>query len=105
MSTILSRIDPSVGSSFEALCADIDKACPLEPKVKELIRLACVVTDRSEFGIKLHTYEALKLGASRQELVGTVLNCLPVTGIESAASALVKVLATLEQVESENNEK
>ncbi|MCU0288388.1 MAG: carboxymuconolactone decarboxylase family protein [Acidobacteria bacterium] len=100
MASILSKINQAVGDSFEALCAEIDKTCPLEPKIKELIRLACVVTDRSEFGIKLHAYEAIKLGASREELLGTVLNCLPVTGIESVASALVKVLATLETLDA-----
>jgi AhpD family alkylhydroperoxidase len=103
MATILDRISPEVGKQFEQLCAAIDQASPLPPKIKELIRLACVVTDRSGYGIKLHTIEADKLGATQEELLSTVLSCLPVTGMESVASAIANVLATLDQI-GENNE-
>jgi AhpD family alkylhydroperoxidase len=103
MATILTRINPDVGKSFEQLCAAIDKASPLQAKIKELIRLASVVTDRSSYGIKLHTIEASKLGATKEELLSTVLSCLPVTGIESVASAIANVLSTLDQI-GENDE-
>lgn len=99
MSEIIKRINDKVGQAFEDLCSSIDTNTPLEPKVKELIRLACVVTDRSNFGIRLHTMQALGLGATRDEIIGTILSCLPVTGIESVAVGVSSALTVIETME------
>lgn len=96
MSEMLMRINPQVGSAFEGLCQSIENMGALEPKVRELIRLASVVTDRSTYGIRLHAINAFELGATREEITETVMNCLPVTGIEAVASGLAAAMTALE---------
>jgi AhpD family alkylhydroperoxidase len=102
VSVILHRINSEIGKSFDELCSIIDKTCGLDPKVKELIRLACVVMDRSKYGIQLHAANALRNGASKNELIGTVCNCLPVSGIEAVANGLIEVLFVIDQAKEEN---
>lgn len=98
MSEIIKRFNAQVDEAFEKLCTSIDENTEFDIKTKELIRLACVVTDRSAFGTRLHTMRAVKAGAAREEIISTVLNCLPVTGIESVTVALTNVMATFENI-------
>jgi len=98
MSEIIKRFNAKVDEAFENLCTSIDQSSGLDGKTKELIRLASVVTDRSAFGVRIHTMRAIKAGASREEIIATVLNCLPVTGIESVTAALTNVMAAFENI-------
>ncbi|WP_438434942.1 carboxymuconolactone decarboxylase family protein [Gorillibacterium sp. sgz500922] len=99
MSDLLKMANPAVGQAFDDLCEAINGNGVLEPKVKELVRLACVVMDRSSNGVRLHTMKALQEGANREEIIETVLNCLPVAGIESVVSGYAAALSTLETAE------
>lgn len=98
MESILSKINQEIGSCFDTLCGAIDANTALTPKVRELIRLACVTMERSDFGIRLHTFEAKKAGAAKEEIIAAVINCLPVSGIEKVSSALAAVMRTLEDI-------
>jgi alkylhydroperoxidase/carboxymuconolactone decarboxylase family protein YurZ len=96
MSDMLMRVNPRVGTAFDSMCKSIEDTGTLEPKVRELIRLACVVTDRSPFGIRLHALKAYELGATAEEVTETVMNCLPVAGIEAVSSGLAAALSAVE---------
>ncbi|ETT76603.1 carboxymuconolactone decarboxylase [Paenibacillus sp. FSL R7-277] len=96
MSDMLMRVNPQVGAAFDSMCKSIEDTGTLEPKVRELIRLACVVTDRSAYGIRLHALKAYELGASAEEVTETVMNCLPVAGIEAVSSGLAAALSAVE---------
>ncbi|NOU80052.1 hypothetical protein GC101_14345 [Paenibacillus sp. LMG 31459] len=96
MSDMLMRVNPQVGAAFEGMCKAIEDTGTLEPKVRELVRLACVVTDRSTYGIRLHALKAYELGATREEVTETVMNCLPVAGIEAVSSGLAAAMTAME---------
>ncbi|WP_238652454.1 carboxymuconolactone decarboxylase family protein [Paenibacillus piscarius] len=96
MSEMLMRVNPRVGAAFDSMCKSIEDTGTLEPKVRELIRLACVVTDRSTYGIRLHALKAYELGATADEVAETVMNCLPVAGVEAVSSGLAAALSAVE---------
>lgn len=96
MSDMLMRVNPQVGAAFEGMCKAIEDTGTLEPKVRELVRLACVVTDRSTYGIRLHALKAYELGATPEEVTETVMNCLPVAGIEAVSSGLAAAMTAIE---------
>lgn len=104
MSNILNSVNAEIGTAWEKLCKSIDVNSKMNPRVNELIRLACVVVDRSNSGIRLHTKQALKLGITQEEIISAVFACLPVTGIESVACGLQNVLEEIKNYRGENYE-
>lgn len=64
----LTRLQPQVMEGFSALHSAGAAAGALEAKTKELIALAIAVATRCDDCIAFHTHDALKQGASRDEI-------------------------------------
>lgn len=63
---------PETMSAFNALHQAATKAGALDTKTKELIALAIGITVRCDGCIAFHIYDALRSGASREEILDTI---------------------------------
>ena len=66
-----SKVHPECMPAFTELTKAAMKPGALDVKTKELIVAAIGLTVRCEYCIVYHVYEALKAGATRQELIET----------------------------------
>lgn len=80
---------------FKALTNEIDETKSLSNKVKELVKLSACTTQGSMFGVSIHVRQALKAGASEDEIIDTIICCLPVCGISYTNQALESAKGTL----------
>lgn len=69
-----------VGDAFLDMIMKESKVSVLDNKTHELVYLAVLATARLEHGIKLHTKEAKRLGATKEEVKSAILVALPVIG-------------------------
>ncbi|MCD6453180.1 MAG: carboxymuconolactone decarboxylase family protein [Dehalococcoidales bacterium] len=65
----LSKIDAARTQGFMDFMEVVEKPGALDLKTKEIICAAIGVTVRCDYCIVYHTYQALKAGATRQELI------------------------------------
>jgi AhpD family alkylhydroperoxidase len=63
---------PEVASAFSALASAATAEGTLSPKTKELIALAIGIASRCDGCIGFHTAAALRLGATREEVLETI---------------------------------
>jgi AhpD family alkylhydroperoxidase len=68
----------------------------LDAKTRELISIAVAVTSRCDGCITIHTSEAIRLGATKEEIAET----LGVAGAINAGAAMVYSARTLDAVEA-----
>lgn len=68
----LGELSPGTLSGYLSLAKAGEKTGRLDPKIRELIALAVAVTAQCDGCITVHTGEALKLGASREEIAETL---------------------------------
>ena len=71
------RAFPELAEKFERLIRTIMEQPKLHQKVKELIITALLATQQFESGFKFHVKEAQDRGASREEILETILLNLP----------------------------
>jgi len=58
----------------------LDNACKLDKKTEALAYLAVLASARLESGIPFHVKQAKELGASREEIISSILVGLPAVG-------------------------
>ena len=63
---------PDVAKTFSALAETATAPGALSPKMKELIALAIGIAGRCDGCIGFHTSAALRLGATREEILETI---------------------------------
>jgi len=66
----------------------IDSLTSPDRRTHELVRLACVVILRNEAAVERHTRLAREMGATWEDVVGTILLTQPAFGVQPAAHAL-----------------
>jgi len=81
----LAQVAPETVKGFGALDSAASKTNHLGPKVRELIALAVAVTTRCDGCITVHTGEAIKHGATKEEIA----EALSVAIALNAGAALV----------------
>jgi AhpD family alkylhydroperoxidase len=64
----LAKLSPDTVRGYSVLSAANSKNGHLDPKTRQLISLAVAVTTRCDGCITVHTHEAHKLGATREEI-------------------------------------
>jgi len=73
--------------SMLGICLN-NEAAGLDPKAQALVRLAALVAlDASEVSYSWATEAALDLGATAEEVVGTLIAVAPITGLARVVSA------------------
>jgi AhpD family alkylhydroperoxidase len=81
----LAKLSPDTVRGYSVLSAANSKNGHLDPKTRQLISLAVAVTTRCDGCITIHSHEAYKLGATREE----ISEALGVAVAMNAGAALV----------------
>ncbi|MEJ5347290.1 MAG: carboxymuconolactone decarboxylase family protein [Desulfosoma sp.] len=79
---------PSVMDALDALGVAVRREGPLDPKTAHLVQLAAAAAIRSEGAVHSHTRRALQAGASREEIVHTLILLVSTIGFPSVSAAL-----------------
>jgi AhpD family alkylhydroperoxidase len=90
------KLTPDSVRGYQTLSAANAKDSKLGAKVRELISLAVAVTTHCDGCITIHTDNALKAGASREEIA----EALGVAMAMNAGAALIYSLRTLDSVDA-----
>ncbi len=98
----LLTLDPEFFQAYLAFSAVPWKSGPLEPKFKELIYIAvdAATTHLYEPGLRQHIRNALKHGASKEEIM-EVLELVSVLGIHACTLGVPVLLEELDAVEQQ----
>jgi len=90
------KLTPDSVRGYQTLSAAKAKGSKLGPKVRELISLAVAVTTHCDGCITVHTDNALKAGATREEIA----EALGVAMAMNAGATLIYSLRTLDAVDA-----
>ncbi|HXX91098.1 MAG TPA: carboxymuconolactone decarboxylase family protein [Acidimicrobiales bacterium] len=84
----LHEVVPSVHEAQNAWLSQIDSLGAPDRKTHELIRMVCLVALRNSQGVELHAMLAAEVGASWEEVAGSIVLTEPAFGLLPAAEAL-----------------
>lgn len=93
----LSKLSPGTVQGFSTLSAAGEQTGKLDARTRELISLAVAVTTRCDGCITVHAKEAVKAGATREEIA----EALGVAVAMNAGAALVYSARALDAVSNE----
>ncbi|MBN3968765.1 MULTISPECIES: carboxymuconolactone decarboxylase family protein [Pseudomonas] len=88
----LGKSNPKMVKAYMALAEASSENNVLDAKTRELISIAVAVTTRCDGCIGAHTDEAIKAGASREEIAATLATAVQM----NAGAAYIYSLRTLE---------
>lgn len=71
---------PEQQKAWGELISKLDNVCKLDKKTEALAYLAVLASARLESGIPFHVKQAKHLGASREEIISSILVGLPAVG-------------------------
>lgn len=71
---------PEQHKAWGELVHQLDAACRLDKKTEALAYLAVLASARLENGIPFHVKQAKELGATREEIISSILVGLPAVG-------------------------
>lgn len=91
---------PGVHKAFRSLTSELDKQSTIDLKTKELILIAVFTAIRGLRGIDTHVGLALTNGATKNEIISTILYAIPIVGITNVTLTLEKALEIIEGEES-----
>lgn len=97
----IGRLSPDTVAGYQTLSAANRQSGRLDAKTRELISLAVAVTTRCDGCITVHTAEALKQGASHEEIA----EALGVAVAMNAGAALVYSARVLDAVQAYEDER
>lgn len=84
----LDEVFPSLHAAQNAWLSQIDSLPAPDRKTHELIRLACTVILRNAAGVRRHAMLAKEVGASWEEIFGSIMLTLPGFGLLPAVEAI-----------------
>jgi AhpD family alkylhydroperoxidase len=89
---------PDVMMALSRLRAEVVKDGALSAKTKELMMVAIAVSLRCEYCLWKHVPEAVKLGATREEILEAVSTAIVMAGGPAVAYGSVVVLRILDEL-------
>ena len=92
--------NPAVVSAYEALGEACALAGPLDPKTRELVKLALAIGARLEGAVHSHTRRALEAGASRADLQHVIVLAAPTLGFPTTVAVSTWVDDVLRSTET-----
>jgi alkylhydroperoxidase/carboxymuconolactone decarboxylase family protein YurZ len=84
----LHEVFPQLHSAQNAYMAQLDSLSAPDRKTHELIRLAVTVGIRSHEGVRRHARLAREVGASWEDILGSIMLTVPGHGLSSAVEAI-----------------
>lgn len=93
--------NPEIASALQKLGDLCAAAGPIDQKTQHLIQLGISIGAESKGAVRSHTRRALEAGASRQEIIQTVLLSMTIVGFPAmiAAYGWVKEVVTPEELD------
>lgn len=82
------EVFPALHEAQSAWLGQIDSLSAPDRKTHELIRMVCTVVARNPEGIVRHAMLAREVGATWQDIVGSIMLTAPAFGILAAVEAL-----------------
>jgi alkylhydroperoxidase/carboxymuconolactone decarboxylase family protein YurZ len=79
---------PALHEAQSAWLSSIDSLAAPDRRTHELIRLACQVIARNRGGVERHAKLAAEVGASWEDVVGSIMLTTPAFGVLPAAEAM-----------------
>lgn len=95
--TFLMEERKDVFRSYQKMVANL--GTHLDEKIRQLIMLAIQVNSPSPDAIKIIIPKAVKAGATRNEIIDTLILTIPVVGLSTVLKMLPFVLKELESIE------
>ena len=92
---------PEAWNSFSGFMSLAEEDGALTSRTKELISVAISVYSRCEYCIVYHTYKALQIGCTRQEILEAATMATVFGGSPSMAYASALLVASLDEFEDE----
>ncbi len=86
---------PEVVEAYFNLIKTLEKRCPLEPKVKELVLIGILVAKQSTEGLPIHIERAINNGATNSEILTVIISALPSCGMGTVLNGLKVAKETL----------
>ncbi|MEX1071782.1 MAG: carboxymuconolactone decarboxylase family protein [Anaerolineales bacterium] len=90
---------PKLSQAYEALGKVASESGPLEPKIRELIKLGMAAGRGSESAVHSHTFRALESGASSAEIEHAILLGITTMGFPTMMAALTWAKEAIEKHE------
>jgi alkylhydroperoxidase/carboxymuconolactone decarboxylase family protein YurZ len=87
---------PEQQKAWGEFIGKLDQSCSLDKKTEALAYLAVLASARLESGIPFHVKQAKELGASREEIISSILVGLPAVG-NTVIQALPIALAAFDE--------
>jgi alkylhydroperoxidase/carboxymuconolactone decarboxylase family protein YurZ len=84
----LQAVLPALHDARSAWLAQIDSLKAPDRKTHELIRMVCTVATRNTYGVARHAMLAAEVGASWEEIAGSIVLSEPSFGLLPAVEAL-----------------
>lgn len=91
---------PNVAQGFFDLAKSVRDYSPLDQRTNELIILGIFAAHRGLRGIDTHVERAMEGGATREEIIASVLLALPIVGITDTNLALDQAVGAIEAYET-----
>ena len=88
---------PEVAKAYDGFIQSLVNSKGLDEKTKQLIYIAMKSAQGDETAVKFHVPMAIKLGATRQEVVDAILMSLTVSGVRGVVTCLPGALKYFEQ--------
>jgi hypothetical protein len=79
---------PALDEAQSAWLSQVDSLLAPDRKTHELIRLVCMVIQRNPPGVRLHAMLAREVGASWEDVLGSLMLTCPAFGLLPAAEAI-----------------
>jgi 4-carboxymuconolactone decarboxylase len=92
--------NPAVVRAYEALGEACAHAGPLDPKARELVKLALAIGARLEGAVHSHARRALEAGASRAEIQHVIALAAPTLGFPTTVAVSTWVDDVLRSAET-----
>jgi len=90
---------PALHDAQAAYLAQIDSLRSPDRKTHELIRLACTVITRNARGVRRHARLAREVGATWEEVLGSVMLTVPSAGLGPAVESFPHVRAGFDEAQ------
>lgn len=90
--TVLQKESPQVFEAFGSLIAAVSSAGGLDAKTRQLIFIGIKASQGDASAVAAHMPMAKSEGASREEILGSILMTLAVSGIQGITNCLVPAL-------------
>lgn len=95
---LFQEVAPDVSQAFMSLVQSLGNIKGLDPKTKEIVYIGIKASMGDSQAVQYHVPIAKKLGATKEELIDTVIQTLPIVGLKGVTSCLPIIIETYDRV-------